>query len=103
MLPGAAPPVREPQAVPVGFDVPAQANTLHSANKVTLCFFELRIKALLSHVICTVPDGTYTYFFLPVLLFASQFIPVDFQHYFLSLHFLRTIRNLLSSFTKTDF
>lgn len=63
MLPGAAPPVREPQAVPVGFDVPAQANTLHSANKVTLCVFELRIKALLSHVICTVPDGTCTYFF----------------------------------------
>uniref|UniRef100_K1QYB9 Protein FAM21A n=1 Tax=Magallana gigas TaxID=29159 RepID=K1QYB9_MAGGI len=33
MLPGAAPPVREPQVVPVGFDIPAQANTLHSANK----------------------------------------------------------------------
>lgn len=38
MLPGAAPPVREPQAVPVDFDVPAQANTLHSANKVTVVF-----------------------------------------------------------------
>ena len=34
MLPGAAPPVREPEAVAVGFDVPAQANTLESANKV---------------------------------------------------------------------
>lgn len=40
MLPGAAPPVREPQVVPVGFDVPAQANTLHSANKVNLWFLK---------------------------------------------------------------
>lgn len=103
MLPGAAPPVREPQAVPVDFDVPAQANTLHSANKVTLWFLKPRIKALLSYVIYTVPDGTCTYFSLSVLLFVSQFIPLDFPHYFLSLHFLRTIRNLLSSFTETDF
>lgn len=81
MLPGAAPPVREPQAVPVDFDVPAQANTLHSANKVTLWFLKPKIKALLSYVICTIPNGTCTYFSLSVLLFVSQFIPVDLPHY----------------------
>ncbi|XP_061181281.1 WASH complex subunit 2-like isoform X2 [Saccostrea echinata] len=33
MLPGATPPIKEPEVVAVGFDTPAQANTLHSANK----------------------------------------------------------------------
>ena len=34
MLPGAAPPVKEPEPVEIGFDVPAEAKTLSSANKV---------------------------------------------------------------------
>lgn len=33
LLPGAAPPNREPENVAIGFDLPAEANTLHSANK----------------------------------------------------------------------
>ncbi|XP_048730198.2 WASH complex subunit 2-like isoform X4 [Ostrea edulis] len=33
LLPGAAPPVKEPEVVAVGFDTPAQVNTLQSANK----------------------------------------------------------------------
>lgn len=32
-----------------------------------------------------------------------QFIAVDFPNHFLSFHLLRTILNLLSSFTETDF
>ena len=34
MLPGAAPPVKEPEPIEIGFDVPAEAKTLSSANKV---------------------------------------------------------------------
>lgn len=34
LLPGAAPPVKEPEPVPVGFDSPPEAKTLQSANKV---------------------------------------------------------------------
>ena len=34
MLPGAAPPVKEPEPVEIGFDVPPEAKTLSSANKV---------------------------------------------------------------------
>ena len=34
MLPGAAPPVKEPEPLEIGFDVPAEAKTLTSANKV---------------------------------------------------------------------
>ncbi|KAK3087875.1 hypothetical protein FSP39_011814 [Pinctada imbricata] len=33
LLPGATPPNKEAETMPVGFDVPAEANTLHSANK----------------------------------------------------------------------
>lgn len=36
LLPGAAPPVKEPEVVAVGFDTPAQVNTLQSANKVSV-------------------------------------------------------------------
>lgn len=77
MLPGAAPPVREPQAVPVDFDVPAQANTLHSANKVTLWFLKPRIKALLSYVIYTVPDGTYVHTCIFLCLFFCLSVSVS--------------------------
>ena len=38
MLPGAAPPVKEPEPVEIGFDVPAEAKTLASANKVSQGF-----------------------------------------------------------------
>ena len=34
MLPGAGPPVKEPEPVNIGFDIPAEARTLQSANKV---------------------------------------------------------------------
>ena len=34
LLPGAAPPIKEPDNVAIGFDTPAEAKTLHSANKV---------------------------------------------------------------------
>jgi len=36
MLPGAAPPVKEPEVVAVGFDEPAEVRTLHSAGKVSV-------------------------------------------------------------------
>ena len=36
MLPGAAPPTKEPEPISIGFDVPAEARTLQSANKVTI-------------------------------------------------------------------
>lgn len=42
-------------------------------------------------------------FFACLLVSVCQFIAVDFPNHFLSFHLLRTILNLLSSFTETDF
>jgi hypothetical protein len=36
MLPGAAPPVKEPEPLNIGFDAPAEVRTLQSANKVSM-------------------------------------------------------------------
>ena len=64
LLPGAAPPVKEPDNAAVGFDTPAEAKTLHSANKVLP-------KCLVLELFCS------SVFQLQILIIQSCFIRLN--------------------------